>query len=142
MHILKPRSHCHGSPRGVPVKRAGKPDKPRNFSSPKMIVFTTVGVARVVFLVLPRCRYGACRPVCPDFTTIVYGGVPVTAGHTSVMSRCFPLLKIIASGEKHGNTGMNRDTAGSNRGSPWTFSVFVFRLEKSNFHTQFQNNPI
>ena len=63
----------------------------------------------------------------------------MTAGHASVMSRCFPVLKIIASGEKHDNTGINRDTVGSNRGSPWTFSVFVFGLK---LLTQFQNNPI
>ena len=45
---------------------------------------------------------------------------------SGVMSRCFPVLKIIASAEKHDNTGMSRDTTGSNWGSPWTFSVFVF----------------
>ena len=39
---------------------------------------------------------------------LYYGGVPATAGHASVMSRCFPVLKIIASGEKHNNTGMYR----------------------------------
>ena len=140
MLISKPRSHCRCSLRCVPVKRAGKSDKPQNspFPAPppppspqKMIVFTTVGKARVVFLVLPRCRYGAYRPVCPGFTTVVYGGVPATAGHASVMSRCFPVLKIIASGEKHSNTGMYRDTTGSNLGSPWTFLVFGFRLECS-----------
>ena len=56
----------------------------------------------------------------------------MTAGHASVMSRCFAVLKIIASGENHGNTRMNRDTAGSNRGLPWIFSVFALRLESSN----------
>ena len=34
MYILKPRSHCPGSPRCVPVKRAGKPDKPQNSPPP------------------------------------------------------------------------------------------------------------
>ena len=45
----------------------------------------------------------------------------MTGGHSSVMSRCFPVLKITASDEKHGNTGMNRDT-GVHRGP---LSVFV-----------------
>ena len=80
MYILKPRSHCPGSPRCVPVKRAGKPDKQQNSPSPppppphkKMSVFTTVGKARVVFLVLPRCRYvhaGRCTLVLLRLSTV------------------------------------------------------------------------
>ena len=139
MYILKPRSHCPGSPRCVPVKRAGKPDKPQNFPSPppppppppkKMIVFTTVGKARVVFLVLPGCRYvhaGRCTLVLLRLSTVASRRLPDTP--RNVMSRCFPVLKIIGSGEKHSNTGMYRVTTGSNWGSPWTFSVFGFRLE-------------
>ena len=129
MYILKPRSHCPGSPRCVPVKRAGKPDKPQNSPSPpsppppkKNDCFHNCRQSPCRFSGSTTVSLRACRPVYPGFTTVVYGGVPATAGHASVMSRCFPVLKIIASGEKHSNTG-------SNRGSSWTFSVFGFRLD-------------
>ena len=135
MYILKPRSHCPGSPRCVPVKRAGKPDKPQNFPSPPPPpndCFHNCRQSPCRFSGSTRVSLRACRPMYPGFTTVVYGGVPATAGHASVMSRCFPVLKIIGSGEKHqkhSNTGMYRVTTGSNWGSPWTFSVFGFRLE-------------
>ena len=87
-----------------------------------MIVFTTVGKARVIFLVLPRCHYGACRPVCAGFTTVVYGGVLATAGHASSYVPVFPGIE---NNSKRRETNHYRDVPGHHRVKPG-FTVNIF----------------
>ena len=136
MSILKPRSKCTRSSRCVPVKQAGKSDKPQNSPFPPPPPHTHTKKNDCIH----NCRQSPCR--FSGSTTVslrctqagvpwLYYGCLRWRPGDSVMSRCFPVLKIIASGEKHNNTGMYRDTTESNLGSPWTFSVFGFRLESS-----------